>query len=261
MIPYFLWDKIHIGGLALNVWGILVGLGFVIGLLWNLRQAKKKKMDGDHLLNLSIIIFFCAFVGARIFFVLLYFRDFLAEPIEMLKIWNGGLVIYGGIIGAVIGAVIYMRIKKLNFWKWADLTVPGLALGIFIGRMGCFSIHDHIGKVTNVPWGIEWTDGLVRHETSIYASLFGLLIFIVLLLAERYWKVVKKTGVLTSLFIVLYSLGRFVVDIFRATDIANPDPRWLGLTVSQYLSIILLIIGLFLIYIFAKRKILRSSSN
>jgi phosphatidylglycerol:prolipoprotein diacylglycerol transferase len=253
VIPYFLWDKIIISNFPLNVWGMWVGLGFLTGLYWTIRKARKgKDFLIDDILNLAAIVFVASLVGARIFYVLLFWHVYSEDPWEILRVWNGGMVMYGGILGAILAGFIYLRIKKYFFWKWFDLMAPGLALGIGIGRIGCFMIHDHIGRITNLPWGLEWIDGTIRHETSMYASLFGFLIFAVLIFLSKKGKL-KNTGMVSSVFIIGDSIAKFIVDALRATDVLGADPRFFGLTVSQYLSILFLLLGLYLFGRFSKR--------
>jgi len=107
---------------------------------------------------------------------------------EVFSVTEGGITFYGGLFGGFLAFFLYFRIKKLStdlFWKTADLICLSLPLGIIVGRIGCFLLNDHQGRETNLPWGIIWPDGVVRHPVALYLILNGAILFIVLNAARK----------------------------------------------------------------------------
>ncbi|MFH1508759.1 MAG: prolipoprotein diacylglyceryl transferase [bacterium] len=242
-IPYFSFIQFELGPFRVYTWGLMVGLGFLVGIITIVVLANKDKIDIDHVLNLAIYIFIGSFIGARLFYILLFTEEFSADWMEVFRIWNGGMVFYGGLIGALLASYIYIKVKKLKFWEMADVFTPGLAIGIAIGRLGCFFIHDHIGKETSMPWGLSYFEDTVRHEPSMYGVLSALAMFVVFLIIR---KKMKFHGQLFVIFTLWYSFARLIFDGFRSTDLPFSDPRFIGLTISQHISIILIIIFAYL---------------
>jgi len=216
---YFSFTQIQLGPITLYSWGLMVGLAFVVGYWLALREAKKKGIDQDKIFWLIVLVFISSIVGARLGSLFLY------------KI--NGLMFYGGLFGALIVGWWYLKKTKLDFWKIADLLAPSLALGIFIGRIGCFLINDHLGTVTNLPWAILWPDGILRHPISLYLSLNALILFLILwFLREK----LQKPGQLFILFLTYYSLTCFLIEFTR-----TGDPQYYGLLISQWISLIILV--------------------
>lgn len=244
MIPYKVYDHISLGPVNLQVWGLLVSLAFVVGIIIVYFEAKKKNIEAAKIIDLALWIILGSVVGARLLYVLNELDLFIESPLDIFKVWQGGFMMYGGFAGALIGGLIYLKRKKLDFWKYADAVIFSLPLGIFIGRIGCFLIHDHMGKLTTVPWGIQYLDG-IRHETSIYTSLSGLVLFIIFLIFKK-TRFSKIDGFYTVFFMIWYGVSRFIIDFYRAADLPFSDPRWGGLTPSQYLSIFLVILGAYI---------------
>lgn len=207
-MPYFSFPQISLGFITFNTWGICVGLAFVAGLFYAYR--KNKSVD---ILNLALLGFLGAVSGAAFLYYLLFGR------------W-GGFVFYGGLFGGLLAGWLYIFYKKLDFWPLANLVAPAIALGIFIGRIGCFLIKDHQGITTGLPWGVLWPDGITRHPIALYLSLNGLILFLLLHFFRR-----KKPFIF---FLTYYAASRFLLDFLRV------DPRWFGLTVSQIISLVVL---------------------
>ena len=242
MIPYIEFTTISVGPITIQAWGLMVAIGFLVGLLISIIEAKRKRIKVDEIYNIAILIFLGAFIGSRILYIILFWEVFSNNLVDVLKIWEGGFIFYGGVIGAVLAGYVYIRIRKLNFWTMADTFAPGLALGIFFGRIGCSLINDHPGAVTDLPWGILWPDGIIRHPVAEYLSLNGLIAFILLWLIR---KRITINGALINIFIIYYAVTRFFLDFTRATEpyLPNVDPHFAGLTISQYVSIVIFVIS------------------
>ena len=149
MIPYFGTTGWQIGFLKIQSWGLLVALGFLVGmgLVWLL--AKKQKLKQEIFLDLFIWIIVVSLIGSRLFFVLFEstFGFYLTHPLDILKIWQGGLSSFGGFFGAALVVAWFWKYKKIT-WVSLDVLSFGLAFGWVIGRLGCLLIHDHLGVVS-----------------------------------------------------------------------------------------------------------------
>ncbi len=237
-MPFFSYPEIHIGPVTLYVWGLLLGLAFLISYWFGLKEVKKRGIDQEKYLWLVIYILIGSLLGARLGYVLQFPQEYFFNLLKILNFGTGGLTFYGGLFGGLMAGWLYLRKNKLDFWQIADILAPAIALGIFIGRIGCFLIHDHQGIITNLPWALEWPDGTMRHPVAAYLSLNGLLMFTVLYsLRSRF----KKPGQLFILFLIWYGLSRFVLDFVRLGD-----PQYFGLFINQWVSLIVLLGGIFL---------------
>lgn len=235
-LPFQKLAEIDLGFVSIKMWGLLVSLGMVAGLFVSYYEAKRKKVSFDLILDLFIWIFVAAMLGGRLFYVFLFWKDFSADPLSIFYFWEGGMVFYGGVIGALIASFVVLHRKKIGFWKVADVLAPGTALGIGIGRIGCYLSGFHIGSKTNFFLASEY-NGEFRHEPSLYLSINGFVLFIFLMLIR---KRIKKTGQLAWIFL-LWDFGtRFLLDFFRAADLPGnlSDPRFFGLTISQILGLV-----------------------
>ncbi|MFH0952494.1 MAG: prolipoprotein diacylglyceryl transferase [Patescibacteria group bacterium] len=246
MIPYFELTTINIGPLDIQFWGLMVALGFLVGILFLVHYSQKQGIASSKILDLGLWVILSSIVGSRLFYVINEWTYFTAHPIEMLYIWEGGLAWYGGMILALLAGYIFLRRNKLPMLKIMDGAVIGLAIGEAIGRIGCFFIHDHLGQPTNLPWGIE-INGIVRHETALYSIVATLAIFVVLIITQRTERG-KQTGRLTALYFLLYGITSFLIYQFRATDLPGSDPLWGALRPSQIFSVIAFLAGCWLLY-------------
>lgn len=243
MIPYFQWHTIYIGVVPVQVWGLMVALGIACGLLLSVWAAKRRGLDAQIVADAAFWVIIAALLGGRLVYVLSEIDRYVGAPADIVKLWEGGMSISGGFIGALVAAWLYFRYKKIDFWSYADVMIFGLPLGLFIGRLGCFFIFDHPGKPTRFFLGQEYIDGIVRHNHGLYLSLNGLLLTVLFLLL---WRRLQHatSGWFVVLFLCIYGSVRFVLDFFRATDLAYSDSRFIGLTVAQWLSIVMVAAGI-----------------
>ncbi|MEK9130615.1 MAG: prolipoprotein diacylglyceryl transferase [Patescibacteria group bacterium] len=239
MIPWIQWTTIYLGALPIQIWGLLVALGFLFGAVAAAWMARRRGLDPKHIYDLAAWIVVAAMIGGRLFHVVFYDPDFyLANPGQILAFWQGGMSIYGGFVGAILASLVYCQRRKLSIHQYADAVIFGLPLGMFIGRIGCFLIHDHPGTATSFFLGVKYPDGVIRHDLGLYESLNGLILFFLfLLLAKRH----VKQGTYIIVFCLWYGVSRFLLDFLRLVDV-----RYLGLTPGQYLSAILIGLGIIL---------------
>lgn len=238
MIPYFSFEYFSVGPAKVYVWGLLVGLGFSAGYIFALIKAKKRGLDETKIMWLSVLIFVGAMLGSRLLFLLQTPGRFSGN-FSLLWQFNGGAMLYGGLLGGIYFGWLYLKKINWDFWEIADTLAPAGALGIAIGRIGCALINDHMGAYTSMPWGILWTDGVARHPVAIYESLFCFALFFALL----YFQGKLKPGRLFLIFLLFYSVGRFLLDFFREPTV-DPHFYW---SMSQWVSVLLI---LFVIYRF-----------
>lgn len=251
-MPYFSYTQIQFGPITFQTWGLFLGIAFLVGYLIFLKQAQKHSIEQNKIIWLVAILFLAGVFGSRLAFVLQYNIDLS----RFFYVWNGGLTFYGGFAAALIAGWFYIKKTGLNFWQIADILTPILAIGIFIVRIGCFLIKDHQGAITNLPWAILWPDGILRHPVAGYLALNALIMFFVLSFLK---KRLKKTGQLFIVFLVWYSLARFFLGFTRAVDTILADSHYLNLTISQWISLFILICVIILIWqkngiVFQSRK-------
>ncbi|KKW29305.1 MAG: Prolipoprotein diacylglyceryl transferase, partial [Candidatus Uhrbacteria bacterium GW2011_GWD2_52_7] len=186
MIPYWEWHVIQLGPITLQVWGIFVALGFGVGALAAGWFAKKRGDNPAVVYDLVGWLVITGLIGGRLGHVLLYEPSYyLQHPFEILALWNGGLSMFGGLIVSSIFAIWYLRRQHVDVWRYADIVAFGLPFGKWIGRIGCFLIHDHPGTATDFFLGVQYPDGVTRHDHGLYLSINGFLLAIVMLVLSR----------------------------------------------------------------------------
>ena len=129
---------IRIGPLIIHTYGFLIAVGFLIGLMLAILQAKKEDIPSDKIIDLSFHILLAAIIGSRLLFILINLGYYINNPMDIFKIWEGGLVFYGGLMLAIPAAVLYVKKNGLSVWKTADIFAPSMAIGHVFGRLGCF---------------------------------------------------------------------------------------------------------------------------
>jgi phosphatidylglycerol---prolipoprotein diacylglyceryl transferase len=250
MLPYFELHSFQIGFVTIQVWGLLVALGILTAAFVSSRLAKARGQKTELIWDMTAWVIAGAFLFARLFVVLFYEPGFyFSDPLAIFKIWEGGWSIMGGFLGGTLAAILFLRYKRVDVYAYADTIMFGIPVGLFIGRIGCFLIHDHPGTVTNFFLGVEYPDGIVRHDHGLYLSLNGLFLFLVFLyLAKK--KV--RTGTFLVVGLIWYGAVRFGLDFLRATDGVIVDSRYFGLTTAQYFSLGMIVLG---VYLAKKRKL------
>lgn len=230
-------------GIDVAWYGILISMGVLIGAIIAMKEAKRVGIDEEVLIDFLIWEIPLCLVGARLYYVIFEWDMYKHNPIEALNIRNGGLAIHGAIITAIIVAIVFTRIRKLNFWTIADICSPSLILAQSIGRWGNFVNQEAHGGPTDLPWGIM-IDGIKVHPTFLYESIWNFLVFLFLMWYSRNKQKVK--GEVFLLYLGLYSFIRFFIEGLRT------DSLMLGpIRVAQLMSIIGMVIPA---YIFIQRR-------
>lgn len=238
-----------IGPLTFYSWGLMVALGFLIGLWLTYRAAKKTGYPADKVLDCSVYALAAGIVGARLFYILGFWPDFQNDTVEIIKIWDGGMVFWGGLLFAIGAIALYCRRQKISVLKFFDLAAGPTALGYAIGRIGCLLNGCCYGNVTTLPWGIRFPhlDGL-RQPTQLYSSLAGLIIF---LLLAWLGKKQKFSGQVFAGGLMLYCFYRFLDEFLRDYP---QKAYWGNLTANQWLTALVFVLALVLYYRLAKKR-------
>ena len=224
--------------------GILLGWYFAKRIF--LKSKIKDKFD-DYITYLIIGLV----LGGRFGYILIYDLNFyLSNSLEIFKIWNGGMSFHGAVIGIIVASVIYSKKNNDNTFEYLDIVAIVSPIGIFFGRIANFINSELYGLETSVPWAVQFIriDSLYRHPSQLYEAvlegvvLFGILIY--------FWTkdYLKSPGKISALFLIFYSIFRFITEYYRLPDI-QLGYLFLNLTMGQFLSFIFLIIGVFLFYI------------
>jgi phosphatidylglycerol:prolipoprotein diacylglycerol transferase len=243
-------DKVafQFGNFTIYWYGVFVALGFLVGLWTASRRGLAAGIAAEKIVDLGPWLILGTIVGARLLYVISYWqKDFAGAPIwEIFMIRKGGLVFYGGLIGAALSCILYARARRLPLWKVADALAPSIALGYFFGRFGCLLNGCCYGRVCQLPWAIHYpkdheTMGVGVHPTQIYDSLLNLALY-----AWLAWFHPRKTfdGQVFALYLMGYAVTRSFVEAFRG----DYPVRYLGgwATPAQLLSVGVLAAGLWL---------------
>lgn len=233
-----------LGPITVRWYGVLMMVAVLLGTWLAIREAKRVGVKDDDIIDMVLICAPLAWIGARLYYVIMRWDYYGQNPIEIPMIWHGGLAIHGGILAAIVCGYIFTRVRNLRFWQIADITAPSFPLGQAIGRWGNFFNQEAYGYPTDLPWAM-YIDGAYRHPTFLYESIWNFLVFGFLLWRRKNAKV---DGQLFMLYLALYSVGRFFIEGLR-TDSLMIGP----LRAAQVMSIVLLSVSM-LVYIYLGKR-------
>ena len=230
-------------------------LAYIIGIILGWIYCKKRLIKDQYILSLfdDFITYLVIgiILGGRLGYALFYnLKYYLENPFEILMIWNGGMSFHGGLIGVIVASHLFSSKHKINQFIFLDLVALSAPIGIFFGRIANFINSELVGRATDLPWSVQFVliDNIKRHPSQLYEAFFeGIILFFVL----RYFfkkNYLHSPGKISALFLIFYSLFRFIVEFFR-----SPDPQIgyliLNLTLGQLISVIFLMTGTFLFYL------------
>jgi phosphatidylglycerol:prolipoprotein diacylglycerol transferase len=259
-----------LGSLPVRWYGVMMAAAFLAGLWTATRRARLANIHGEVIADVTLWLMAGSIIGARIVYVTTYWKqEFTDQPFsEVFMIQHGGLVYYGGLIGAAVASMIYLSWKKLPVWKIADILAPSIALGSFFGRAGCLLNGCCYGRPCNLPWAIQFPNGsaawdqqfheglvaagapsLPVHPTEIYDGLLNLILYVFLawLFRRR-----KFDGQIFSTYLIVYALFRSISEYFRGDY--PTDHVHAGLTSAQLVSIPIFVAGLALAAVLSRRE-------
>lgn len=254
---------ISVGPFTIYWYGVIIAFGIFLGLYLASKEAERLGLEKDLMTDLLIFAAPVAIIFARIYYVTFEWKQYVGQPWwNWLAIWEGGIAIHGALIGAVLTAIIFSRIKKVSFWQIADITAPSIILGQAIGRWGNFMNQEaHGGPVSKafyenfmqyLPSFIVdqmCIDGVLYHPTFLYESVWNVIVF-ALLLWMRY-KLNPLRGEIFLTYLVAYSVGRFFIEGLRTDSL-----MLLGILRQAQVLSLLLIIGAIIIILY-RRKVLQ----
>ena len=302
---------IEIGGhdLSLHTYGVMMALAFVTGIWLAVREARRTGLDPEMVMDLAFWILIAGLVGSRILFIIVnvdqyyyacadyaYFNTTFDPPepldgphcFEVLKVWTGGLVYYGGLLGALAAGFWFCRRNGLSYLRMADIMIPQVALGQAFGRIGCLAAGCCWGKPCHLPWGIHlpahgmawkgqveagiidrWAETTAAiHPTQFYESVTTLAIFLLLILfrsRKRYH------GQILLLYLMVYPVARSCIEVFRGdkergalfhwgNDTLNaflglPEGAWVLLSTSQFISLLVAAAALVTLVVLRRRRL------
>ena len=230
-------------------------LAYIIGITLGWAYCKKKLISNQHTLSLFddfiTYLIIGVILGGRLGYVLFYNLEYYLEnPLDILMIWNGGMSFHGGLIGVIIASKLFSSKHKVNQFLFLDLVALSAPIGIFFGRIANFINSELIGRATDLPWSVQFIliDNIKRHPSQLYEAFFEGIILFLLLMHFSDKNYLKNPGKISALFLIFYSLFRFLAEFFR-----SPDPQIgfliLNLTLGQLISVIFLVAGILLFYL------------
>jgi phosphatidylglycerol:prolipoprotein diacylglycerol transferase len=257
-------ELFRIGNFPINTYGVFLALAFLSAILITAKLAQRDGLPKERVYDLCLWMLLAGLVGSK-FLMLFTEPEYRADPWQLISLdfLRSGGVFYGGLLGAVIAGYLLMKHYKLPWWKTADACAPGIAIGNFFGRQGCFAAGCCWGKPTDLPWGVKFTElgheitgvptGVHLHPTQLYESFAMLLVFFFLL-----WLHKRKRfdGQVVLFYALLYSVIRFAIEFVR------DDPRGdvfglttlTGLSTSQLISIVIGISSLIILIVRKKTR-------
>jgi phosphatidylglycerol:prolipoprotein diacylglycerol transferase len=250
-IPYTTFPTIDLGFVSLRTFGLVVAIGVLIGAWCAARYGEEHRIPRDTTYSLAMRMVVAGVIGSRITWALTH-TDELSSPWEAFAIWQGGLQFSGGFVFAVIaGYPVYRHWNRLTRWHSLDGYAYGLAIGLGIGRIGCYAVGEHFGGETSFPLAVRFDGGSVRettlgttnlepgmvfHQTALYELIYMVVLFLLLSYVLYGRKERPGPGTAMAIFCAYYGVARFASDSLRVND-----ERVLGLTGAQYLSLVLLL--------------------
>lgn len=232
----------QLGPLTLRSYGLMMALGFAAGIALSLLLSRREGRSDEVVLDLSVWIMVGAIAGARLFYVLVMPESYVAHPLEIFAVWQGGLVYYGGLIGAGFTAYFWLRKHRQPVWAVADCLAPGLALGQMFGRLGCFFNGCCYGRV-DAAHGVIFPgteDSLPHLPTQLYEAGFVLLLAVFL-----FWFKARRAyaGQIFWLYVALYCVGRFFIEFLRG-DAERGVLLSKALSPGQWISLVGLLVAI-----------------
>lgn len=239
---------IELGPLAIHWYAICIVTGLFVAVFLAQKEAPRKKIKPDDVVDFILWAFPLAILGARLYYVAFQWQDYVADPVKIFAIWEGGLAIYGGLITGAIVLFVYSYYHLIDPLDFLDIAAPGVMIAQSIGRWGNFINQEAYGGAVKsldyLPGFIRdqmYIDGSYRQPTFLYESLWNLLGFVIILVLRRRPRLLKQ-GDVTFFYLIWYGLGRFVIEGLRTDSLMLA-----GLRVSQWLSLALVVLGSFLI--------------
>ncbi|WP_229683058.1 prolipoprotein diacylglyceryl transferase [Virgibacillus oceani] len=245
---------LQLGPLPIYWYGVIIAAGAFIGLYLATKEADRLGLKKDLMVDLVVFAIPIAIISARIYYVLFEWEQYDGGTWwDVFAVWNGGIAIHGALIGSVLTAIVYARVKKVSFWQLADIAAPSIILGQAIGRWGNFMNQEaHGGPISEATYNSfhqylpdfimnqMCIDGIMYHPTFLYESFWNILVFVFLLILRKYN---PARGVVFLSYVISYSIGRFFIEGMRTDSLYVVGQ----LRTAQLLSVILIVLSVVLI--------------
>lgn len=241
MDPIFL----KIGVLEIRYYGLLMALAFLVGYFIARRISHEFDIKKDDVDSFLVYIIIAMLAGARLFHVFVYEPAYyLANPLKIFYIWEGGLASHGAMIAIIITGLIFCKKRKIHFYNLADLLVIPIALGASFVRIGNFINGELVGKITTLPWAVKFEgyEGL-RHPSQLYQAIADFILFLILFNVRKLKSLRAGKGNIFWLFLLLYSVFRFFTEFYK-----DFQPHYFGLDLPQYFSLVIIIVSLVFLF-------------
>lgn len=243
-----------IGPLSIHSYGLMIAIGFLAALFIAVKRAKKLGLDPDFTSSLALECLVGGLIGAKLLFFIVEIDTIISDPGVILNYLANGFVVYGGIIGGILSAYVYCRVKKVNFLKYFDLLIPSVAIAQGFGRIGCFLAGCCYGRESDCAISIVFTNSPYAPNnvpllpTQIFSSLgnFGIAAILIFFVSKK----ASKDGIVACAYLILYGVGRFIIEIFRN----DPRGNFGALSTSQFISIFIVLFGIGLAVFISKKK-------
>jgi phosphatidylglycerol---prolipoprotein diacylglyceryl transferase len=246
----------HFGPITVHSWGLMFMLGIFAAILVGRWYLKRHDADPNKIYGLTAAAVVGGLVGARLFYVIGNWNQYASNPWQVLKFWDlSGLVFYGGLLGGTLAAVVFIRLKRLPFWTFADMAGLAVPLGMAITRVGCFLNGDSFGKASGLPWAVTFPQqtridmgitALRVHPVQLYELILDLGLFTFLMFYQRRE---RQDGNIFLLFLVGYSLIRFCMEFLRFHAKADAGP------VFQIMSVVIFVAAGIVIFMRSKTAV------
>lgn len=254
---------VQIWSLQIRFYALCILVGIVLAGIWTARRLGRRGGERGAVIDFLVWSVVLGIVGARLYHVLTHWGDYFGPGKNFLDIfafWNGGIAIFGALIGGGVGVLIASRLTGIRFWSFADALVPGLLLAQAAGRLGNWFNHELFGGPTTLPWGLQieasnpafpigLPEGTLFHPTFLYEIVWNLLGIGVLLLIERRWK--PRWGMFFGCYLIWYGIGRAFVESIRV----DPSLVILGLRTNVFAALVAVVIGIVIILVQRKRHV------
>lgn len=244
-------NSVNIGNFSLHFYSLCILLGVIFAYLIIMKEAKKQKINPDVMFNIIFWGLLLGIIGARLYYVLFNFEYYVFHMDEIIKVWNGGLAIHGGIIVGLIVVYFYSTKRNLSFLKLTDIIIPGVILAQAFGRWGNFFNQEAYGSITtyntlksmHIPSFIingMYINNNYYHPTFLYESIWCLIIFIVL--STLVLLKIKKKGLYTSIYLIMYGIERCIIESIRQDSLMI-----FNIKVAQIVSILMVLLGIIIL--------------
>ncbi len=214
---------LQLGPFTLRTYGLMVALGFFVGLKYLLARARERGIAENHVLDAVLYTVVAGLAGARLMYVIVNWPVYAGHPGDIFKLWEGGLVFYGGFTAGTLAVLSYVSFHRdIPLWRFGDLIAPAVALGHFFGRLGCFFAGCCYGSASHLPWAVKYGNplcfaplGVPLHPVQLYEAFANLAVFFVL---DRYNRRDHPEGRAFALYLFLYGAIRFAAEFLRGDE-------------------------------------------